>query len=156
MSARAVAKQVGIESVWSDLAPREKLRVMQDMRNSRNVVVMVGDRINEAPTLAAADIGMSLGTGPDLGLRSASVTLMRADLRDVYSALVLSRRVTNNMCQNLGLALFFNLVTLPFAAGALYPHFGWLMNPMFAGGVMVLGTAAIMANAARLRNARLW
>jgi Cu+-exporting ATPase len=154
-TAAAVGKKLGIDDVRAQLAPEDKHRIVEELRRSGAVVAMAGDGINDAPALAAADIGIAMGTGTDVAIESASVTLVKGDLRGIVSALVLSRATMKNIRQNLFFAFIYNTAGVPLAAGVLYPLTGWLMNPMIAGAAMALSSVSVIGNALRLRNARL-
>lgn len=154
-TADAVARKLGIDRVHAGLAPQDKQRIIEDLRRQGHVVAMAGDGINDAPALAAADIGIAMGTGTDVAIESAGITLVKGDLRGIANALALSRQVMRNIRQNLFLAFVYNSLGVPLAAGALYPVFGWLLNPMWAGGAMALSSVSVITNALRLRSARL-
>jgi len=154
-TAEAVAQQLGIVDVRAELSPRDKQRIIEELRRDGHVVAMAGDGINDAPALAAADVGIAMGTGTDVAIESAGITLVKGDLHGILNALGLSRRVMRNIRQNLFLAFVYNSVGVPIAAGVLYPVFGWLLNPMIAGAAMALSSFSVIANALRLRTARL-
>jgi Cu+-exporting ATPase len=154
-TADAVARKLGIDRVHAGLAPQDKQRIIEDLRRQGHVVAMAGDGINDAPALAAADIGIAMGTGTDVAIESAGITLVKGDLRGIANALALSRQVMRNIRQNLFLAFVYNSLGVPLAAGALYPVFGWLLNPMWAGAAMALSSVSVITNALRLRSARL-
>ena len=154
-TAGAVGRQLGIDDVRAELAPQDKQRIVEELRREGAVVAMAGDGINDAPALAAADVGIAMGTGTDVAIESAGITLVKGDLRGIVNSLALSRRVMTNIRQNLFLAFVYNSAGVPLAAGVLYPVFGWLLNPMFAGLAMALSSVSVITNALRLRNARL-
>jgi Cu+-exporting ATPase len=154
-TANAVGKKLGIDDVRAQLAPEDKHRIIEELRRSGAVVAMAGDGINDAPALAAADVGIAMGTGTDVAIESAGITLVKGDLRGIVSALVLSRAVMKNIRQNLFFAFIYNAAGVPLAAGILYPFTGWLMNPMFAGAAMALSSVSVITNALRLRRTKL-
>ena len=155
VTAEAVGKKLGIDDVRAELAPQDKQRIVEELRREGHVVAMAGDGINDAPALAAADIGIAMGTGTDVAIESAGITLVKGDLRGIVNSLALSRRVMKNIRQNLFLAFVYNSAGVPLAAGVLYPVFGWLLNPMFAGAAMALSSVSVITNALRLRRVRL-
>jgi P-type Cu+ transporter len=150
-TADAVAKKLGIDDVRAELTPRDKQRIIVELKRDGHVVAMAGDGINDAPALAAADVGIAMGTGTDVAIESAGITLVKGDLRGIVNSLALSRRVMKNIRQNLFLAFAYNSAGVPLAAGVLYPVFGWLLNPMFAGAAMALSSVSVITNALRLR-----
>ncbi len=154
-TAEAVGRQLRIDDVRAQLAPEDKHRIIDELRRSGAIVAMAGDGINDAPALAAADVGIAMGTGTDIAMESAGITLVKGDLRGIVSGLVLSRAVMKNIRQNLFFAFAYNAAGVPLAAGLLYPFSGWLMNPMFAGVAMALSSVSVISNSLRLRNARL-
>jgi Cu+-exporting ATPase len=154
-TARAVAQQLGIDSVEAGVAPREKQERVKRLRESGEIVAMAGDGINDAPALAAADVGIAMGTGTDVAMESAGITLLKGDLRGVSKAIALSRAVMRNIRQNLFFAFVYNALGIPIAAGALYPFTGWLLNPIIASAAMALSSVSVIMNALRLRAVRL-
>ncbi|MBP7142298.1 MAG: copper-translocating P-type ATPase [Opitutaceae bacterium] len=153
-TAAAVAGILGIDDVRAHLTPEDKLRIIEEHRQKGAVVAMAGDGINDAPALAAADVGIAMGTGTDVAIESANITLVKGDLRGIASALGLSRATMKNIRQNLFFAFVYNAAGIPLAAGVLYPLTGWLLSPMFAGAAMALSSVSVISNALRLRRAQ--
>jgi Cu+-exporting ATPase len=154
-TARAVAQKLGLDGVQAGVTPARKQELVRELRRRGECVVFAGDGINDAPALAAADIGIAMGTGTDIAMHSAGLVLVKGDLRGIVKALHLSRAVLHNIKQNLFLAFLYNGLGIPIAAGALYPVFGWLLNPMLAGVAMSLSSICVVSNALRLRTVRL-
>lgn len=155
-TAEAVARRVGgIDEVIADVLPDQKQAVVERLRGQGKRVAMAGDGINDAPALAAADVGIAMGTGTDVAMESASVTLVKGDLGGIVRARRLSRAVMRNIRQNLFFAFVFNALAVPVAAGVLYPFTGTLLSPMIAGAAMALSSVTVIGNALRLRTARL-
>ncbi len=150
-TAQSVGKQLGIDDIRADLSPADKLAIVRELRAKGAVVGMAGDGINDAPALAEADVGIAMGTGTDVAIQSAGLTLVKGDLRGIVRALGLSREVMRNIRQNLFFAFIYNAVGIPLAAGVLYPLTGWLLNPMVAGAAMALSSVSVIGNALRLR-----
>ncbi len=153
-TARAVGRELGIDDVRAELTPDAKLTIIRELKAGGAVVGMAGDGINDAPALAEADVGIAMGTGTDVAIQSAGITLAKGDLLGIVRALELSRDVMRNIRQNLFFAFIYNALGVPLAAGLLYPSTGWLLNPMIAGGAMALSSVSVIANALRLRHAR--
>jgi Cu+-exporting ATPase len=153
-TAGAVAKTLGIDQVFAEVLPEEKVRVVRHLQAAARVVAMAGDGVNDAPALAAADVGIAMGTGTDVAIESAEVTLVKGDLRGIARARRLSRAVMRNIRQNLVFAFVYNLAGVPIAAGVLYPVSGLLLSPMIAAAAMSLSSVSVIANALRLRAAR--
>ena len=153
-TARAVARTLGIEEVVAEVRPEEKYAAVERLRASGRVVAMAGDGVNDAPALAAADVGIAMGTGADVAIESAGVTLVRGDLRALVAARRLSRATVRNIRQNLFFAFLYNGLGVPVAAGLLYPLTGLLLSPMIAALAMSLSLVSVVANALRLRAAR--
>jgi Cu+-exporting ATPase len=152
-TARAVAKRLGIDEVHGEVKPADKLALVQSLQTAGRVVAMAGDGINDAPALAQADVGVAMGTGTDVAMNSAPVTLVKGDLRGIAQARLLSQATITNMKQNLGFAFIYNALGVPLAAGLLFPFTGWLLSPMIAALAMSLSSASVIANALRLRRA---
>ncbi len=154
-SAEAVARRLGIDEVEAEVLPRDKSRVVERLRGEGRVVAMAGDGVNDAPALAAADVGTAMGTGTDVAIESAGVTLLRGDLTGIVQARALSRASMRNIRQNLFLAFVYNAAGVPIPAGVLYPVFGILLSPIVAAAAMSLSSVSVIGNALRLRLARL-
>lgn len=154
-TAIAIAAEVGITDVLSEVLPQDKSRAVTELMSKGEKVAMVGDGINDAPALAAADIGMAIGTGTDIAVESADIVLMRGDLREVSTAIALSRATIRNIRQNLFWAFFYNLAGIPIAAGILYAFGGPLLSPIFAGAAMALSSVSVVSNALRLKRFRI-
>jgi Cu+-exporting ATPase len=151
-TARTVAREIGIDEVEAGVAPGDKHARVEALRKSGAVVAMAGDGINDAPALAAADVGIAMGTGTDVAMESAGVTLVKGDLGGVVRAIRLSRAVMKNIRQNLFFAFVYNALGIPIAAGLLYPFFGLLLSPIIAGAAMSLSSVSVIGNALRLRS----
>ena len=154
-TARAVAQKLGIDDVEAGVEPQDKNERVRKLREQGHVVAMAGDGINDAPALAAADVGIAMGTGTDVAMESAGITLVKGDLRGIEKAIRLSRAMMSNIRQNLFFAFIYNAAGIPIAAGLLYPFFGLLLSPMIAGAAMSLSSVSVIANALRLRTAQL-
>jgi Cu+-exporting ATPase len=155
ITARTVAAALEIDDVHANLSPEQKREVVQRLQTERHVVAMAGDGINDAPALALANVGIAMGTGADVAMQSAAVTLVSGDLRGIVRALRLSRATLRNIRQNLFFAFVYNAVGVPIAAGVLYPFTGWLMSPMLASAAMSLSSVSVIINALRLRRTAL-
>jgi len=154
-TAEAVGRQLGIEEVIAEVLPEQKVDRIKALQSAGRVVAMAGDGINDAPALAQAQVGVAMGTGTDVAIESASVTLVKGDLRGIAKAIRLSHATMRNVRQNLFFAFFYNALGVPIAAGVLYPAFGLLLSPIFAGAAMALSSVSVVTNALRLRKVRL-
>ena len=150
-TAEAVARQLHLDEVRAEVLPGEKAQVIRDLQATGRIVAMAGDGINDAPALAQAQVGIAMGTGTDVAMESAGITLVRGDLRGILRARALSRATMKNIRQNLFLAFIYNSFGVPIAAGVLYPVFGILLSPMIASAAMTFSSVSVIANALRLR-----
>lgn len=149
-TAAAIAGQVGIDQVLSEVMPQDKAKTVKEIMDQGQTVAMVGDGINDAPALAQADVGIAIGSGTDVAIESADVVLVKSDIHDVLTAILLSRATIRNIRQNLFWAFCYNTVGIPIAAGLLYLFGGPLLNPMFAAAAMSLSSVSVVLNALRL------
>jgi Cu+-exporting ATPase len=154
-TAEAVARTLGIERVEAEVLPEQKGEVIKRLQAEGHVVAMAGDGVNDAPALAQAQVGIAMGTGTDVAMESAGVTLVQGDLRGIVRARRLSRGTMSNIRQNLFFAFVYNALGVPIAAGVLYPVFGLLLNPMIASAAMTLSSVSVIGNALRLRHLEL-
>jgi Cu+-exporting ATPase len=155
VAAESVAKQLGIDEVRAEVLPQQKAEVVQQLREQGRIVAMAGDGVNDAPALAAAHVGIAMGTGTDVAMESAGITLVKGDLRGIVRARRLSRAAIRNIKQNLAFAFLYNALGIPIAAGVFYPFFGWLLSPMIASAAMSFSSVSVIANALRLRKVSL-
>jgi Cu+-exporting ATPase len=154
-NAESVGRALGITEAVGEVLPEEKAKYVKRLQGEGRRVAMAGDGINDAPALAQADVGIAMGTGTDIAMQSAGVTLVKGDLRAIVRAIVLSRVTMRNIRQNLAFAFGYNALGIPLAAGVLYPFFGLLLSPVFAGAAMAMSSVSVVTNALRLRRAKL-
>jgi len=154
-SAKSVAHELGIDDFTAEVNPRDKIEIVRKLRSQGAIVAMAGDGINDAPALAAANLGIAMGTGTDVAIESAGITLVKGDLTGIVKAIHVSRTVMRNIRQNLFFAFIYNAVGVPIAAGVFYPFFGLLLSPMIAGAAMSFSSVSVIANALRLRSIKL-
>ena len=154
-TAEAVAKKLSIDEIHADVLPEQKGEVVKRLQAEGRMVAMAGDGVNDAPALALAHVGIAMGTGTDVAMESAGVTLVKGDLRGIVKARRLSRATMRNIRQNLFFAFVYNALGIPIAAGVLYPFFGWLLSPMIASAAMSFSSVSVIANALRLRSLKL-
>ena len=154
-TAAAVARQLGLDAVEAEIEPAGKVAHVKRLRAEGKHVAMAGDGINDAPALSEAEVGIAMGTGTDVAMQSAEITLVKGDLRGIAKAIRLSRATMRNIRQNLFFAFLYNALGIPVAAGLLYPFFGLLLSPILAGAAMSLSSVSVISNALRLRKIRL-
>jgi Cu+-exporting ATPase len=154
-TAKAVARRLGIEEVEAEVLPEQKSEIVQAHKAAGQIVAMAGDGVNDAPALAASDVGIAMGTGTDVAMESAGVTLLKGDLTGIVRARRLSQATMRNIRQNLFFAFIYNALGVPVAAGILYPAFGITLSPIIAAAAMALSSVSVVGNALRLRRVRL-
>jgi heavy metal translocating P-type ATPase len=155
VTASRIAEQLGIEEIEAEISPEQKAELIKRLRDQGRIVAMAGDGVNDAPALAVADVGIAMGTGTDVAIENAGITLPKGDLRGIVRARKLSRATIHNIKQNLAWAFLYNMIGIPVAAGVFYPLLGWLLSPMLASAAMSFSSVSVIANALRLRKATL-
>ena len=155
LAAKYMASLVGIDEVVAHVLPQDKLAKIKELQIKGKVVAMAGDGVNDAPALAQADVGVAMGTGTDVAIESAGITLLHGDISKLVKAIKLSRMTMSGVKQNLFWAFFYNIVGIPLAAGLFYPFFGWLLNPVFAGLAMALSSVSVVSNSLRIKMKKL-
>ncbi len=154
-TAQRIGSQLGIDEIVAEVTPQDKLRHVAEQKSHGAIVAMAGDGVNDAPALATADVGIAMGTGTDVAMHSAGVTLVKGDLRGIVHAIALSRATMRNIRQNLAFAFLYNTLGIPIAAGVLYPFLGLLLSPIIASAAMALSSVSVIGNALRLKRTRL-
>ena len=154
-TAEAVAKKLNIDQVFADVLPDQKAEKVKELQAQGKTVAMAGDGVNDAPALAQAQVGIAMGTGTDVAMESADITLLKGDLNGILKAKKLSEATMSNIRQNLFFAFVYNLVGVPIAAGILFPFIGVLLSPMIASAAMTFSSVSVILNALRLRNLKL-
>jgi Cu2+-exporting ATPase/Cu+-exporting ATPase len=150
-----IAEQVGIDEVVAEVMPVDKLNKIKELQAAGKVVAMAGDGVNDAPALAAADVGIAMATGTDVAIASAGITLLAGDIAKLIKAIKLSKMTMRGIKQNLFWAFIYNIVGIPLAAGLFYPWFGWLLSPVFAGMAMGLSSVSVVTNSLRIKSRKL-
>jgi Cu+-exporting ATPase len=155
ITANAVARKLGLEHVYAGVLPEEKAEIIKELQAKGHIVAMAGDGINDAPALAQAHVGIAMGTGTDVAIESAGITLVKGDLRGIVRARHLSRATMRNIRQNLFFAFIYNTAGVPIAAGVLFPFFGILLSPMLAAAAMSFSSVSVITNSLRLKRVEL-
>ena len=151
LAAEAIGVRLGISEVYGSVKPADKLALVERLQKAGRIVAMAGDGINDAPALAKANIGIAMGTGTDVAINNAQITLVKGDLRGIAQAFLISRATVRNMKQNLAFAMVYNALGVPIAAGVLYPFIGLLLSPMIAAVAMSFSSVSVITNALRLK-----
>ncbi|MCC6639425.1 HAD-IC family P-type ATPase, partial [Candidatus Falkowbacteria bacterium] len=155
LTARYIGSLVGVDEVVAQVLPEDKLQKIRSLQAQGKVVAMAGDGVNDAPALAAADVGVAMGSGTDAAIESAGITLLHGDISKLVKAIKLSKITMKGIKQNLFWAFIYNIVGIPLAAGVFYPIFGWLLNPIFAGFAMAMSSVSVVSNSLRIKSKKL-
>ena len=154
-TAQYIASSVGIDDVVAEVLPQDKLNKIKELQSEGLVVAMAGDGVNDAPALAQADIGIAMGTGTDVAIESAGITLLGGDISKLVKAIKLSKITMQGIKQNLFWAFIYNIIGIPLAAGMFYPLFGWVLNPIFAGFAMAMSSVSVVSNSLRIKTKKI-
>jgi P-type Cu+ transporter len=154
-AARYIADQIGIDEVVAEVLPADKLKKIKELQKEGRIVAMAGDGVNDAPALAQADVGIAMSTGTDVAIESAGITLLHGDISKLVKAIRLSKFTMRGIKQNLFWAFAYNVIGIPLAAGILYPFFGWMLSPVFAGFAMAGSSVSVVGNSLRLKAKKL-
>ena len=150
-TAKGVAEELGLDGYEADFLPIDKLNKVKDLQKNNNIVAMAGDGINDAPALAQANVGIAMGTGTDVAIETAGITLLHGDISKLVKAIKLSKMTMRGIKQNLFWAFIFNVIGIPLAGGLFYPVFGWLLSPVFAGLAMAFSSVSVVTNSLRIK-----
>jgi Cu2+-exporting ATPase/Cu+-exporting ATPase len=154
-TAKYIASQVGIDEIIAHVLPQDKMSKIKELQAQGRIVAMAGDGVNDAPALAQANVGIAMGTGTDVAIESAGITLLGGDISKLVKAIKLSKITMRGIKQNLFWAFIYNIVGIPLAAGVFYPIFGWLLNPIFAGFAMAMSSVSVVSNSLRIKTKKL-
>ncbi len=154
-TAEYIGKLVGIEAIFAEVSPEDKLMKIRELQSENHIIAMVGDGVNDAPALAQSDVGIAMATGTDVAIESAGIAILHGDITKIVKAIRLSKITMRGIKQNLFWAFIYNVVGIPLAAGAFYPLFGWLLNPIFAGLAMAFSSVSVVSNSLRIKTKKL-
>ena len=154
-TAQYIGKMVGIESIFAEVSPEDKLMKIRELQAENHIVAMVGDGVNDAPALAQSDVGIAMATGTDVAIESAGIAILHGDITKIVKAIRLSKITMQGIKQNLFWAFIYNLIGIPLAAGAFYPVFGWILNPIFAWLAMAFSSVSVVGNSLRIKTKKL-
>ncbi len=154
-TAEYISNLVGIDTIFAEVSPEDKLMKIRELQSENHIVAMVGDGVNDAPALAQSDVGIAMATGTDVAIESAGIAILHGDITKIVKAIRLSKITMQGIKQNLFWAFIYNLIGIPLAAGAFYPLFGWLLNPIFAGLAMAFSSVSVISNSLRIKTKKL-